>query len=100
MSNKYSQIDRDKAFSELCKELAELHRLKDADYDGAFESSLDEFGLMHSAAMLKHKCDRFKNIIEKKKINVSNESLKDTLMDMASYAIMTIGWLDFHNKEV
>lgn len=100
MCKKYSQTERDKSFSDLCKEIAELHRIKDADYGGAFESCLDEFGLMHADAMLTHKVKRVKKIIEQKTINVSSESLKDTLLDLASYAIMTVGWIDFHNKEV
>ena len=100
MNKKYSQIERQKLFSGLCDELSNLHEIKDGDYNGAFEESLDEFGLMHSAAMLKHKVNRFKNIVEKKQINVSSESMRDTLLDLASYAIMTVGWIDFHDKEV
>ncbi len=100
MTKNYSQADRQKAFSELCREMTDLHCIKDADYDGAFEESLDEFGLMHAAATLKNKVNRFKNVVATKKINVSSESLKDTLLDLASYAIMTVGWIDFNDKEV
>lgn len=100
MEKEYSLTERQRLFSGLCKELSDLHEIKDKDYDGAFEESLDEFGLMHSAAMLKHKVNRFKNVVEKKKVNVSSESIKDTLLDLASYAIMTAAWIDFHNKDV
>lgn len=100
MKKEYSIEERQRMFSGLCNELSNLHEMKDSDYNGAYEESLDEFGLMHAAAMIKHKCNRFKNIIETKKINVSGESIKDTLLDLASYAIMTAAWIDFHNKDV
>ena len=100
MEKEYSQTERQRLFKGLCDEMSQLHEVKDADYNGAYEESLDEFGLIHAAAMLKHKVNRFKNIVETKKINVSGESMKDTLLDLASYAIMTAAWLDFHNKDV
>lgn len=100
MDEKYSLTKRQESFSGLCNEMIKLHEIKDKDYNGAFEQSLDEFGLMHSAGMLKHKVNRFKNVVENKNTNVTTESLRDTLMDLASYAIMTAAWIDFHNEDV
>ena len=39
------------------------------------------------------KMNRLESLVNKKAM-VKNESIKDTLLDLANYAIMTVMWLD------
>jgi hypothetical protein len=56
---------------------------------------MDEFGITASVVRMSDKMERLKSLT-KKKTQVKDESVKDTLLDLANYAIMTVMHL---NKE-
>ena len=62
---------------------------KNHDYGNSFSDLFDEFGLTSSAIRLTDKLNRFKTLIDKEGL-VKDESIEDTLLDLANYAIMTI----------
>ena len=62
---------------------------KNHDYGNSFSDLFDEFGLNSSAIRLTDKLNRFKTLIDKEGL-VKDESIEDTLLDLANYAIMTI----------
>ena len=70
-----------------------LYSRKNADYGDAFVQSLDEDGLLVSKIRIKDKFNRFAQLIENDAL-VNDESMRDTLIDMANYAVMTMMWLD------
>jgi len=76
----------------ILNEIRQLHNRKNADYGNSFDKTLDEFGLVASATRMSDKFNRFKSLI-KNPTQVSDEKLEDTLIDLASYAIMTIKWM-------
>lgn len=69
----------------------ELYIKKNHDYGNAFDKSLDEDGLVVAKIRLKDKIRRFETLL--KSDALVHESIEDTLLDMANYAIMTISWL-------
>lgn len=71
-------------FSTYCK--------KNADYGNSFEKSIKKFGLVASAVRLSDKLERFSNLISSD-AQVKDESVEDTLLDMANYAAMTVLYL-------
>lgn len=84
-------------FEELTAKMNEIHSSKNSDYGDSFSKTLDEFGIVASATRMSDKFNRFKSLIKSSsKILVSDESVEDTLMDLACYSIMTIEWLKKH----
>lgn len=88
--------DNVKHFTNITKNMIETYIAKNHDYGNSFDQSIDEFGLVAAVVRIGDKMNRIKSLI-KKEAKVSNESIKDTLLDMANYAILTLMWLD--NKD-
>lgn len=80
-------------FMSITQNMAKTYAAKNHDYGNSFEESLDEFGLVASVVRLGDKMNRIKSLI-KKEAQVKDESIKDTLLDLASYSIMTLMWLN------
>lgn len=77
-------------FRSILKDMGDLYERKNADYGGAIEKAIHEFGYVYSACMLFNKLERFKNLISKDDYTGKvGESLVDTLLDMANYAVET-----------
>ena len=76
----------------ILNEIRQLYNRKNADYGDSFDKTLDEFGLVASATRMSDKFNRFKSLI-KNPAQVSDEKIEDTLIDLASYAMMTIKWM-------
>ena len=79
---------------ELCRELQELYHRKNLDYWDSFHLSFLEEGLAMPRIRLGDKYLRFKTLTSGEKQRVSDESIRDTLIDLANYSIMTIMELD------
>ena len=78
----------------VCQELNETYEKKNADYGNSFENSLDKHGLIAGIVRMDDKMSRLISLNSKKEQQVMDESLRDTLMDLANYAIMSVMWLD------
>lgn len=78
----------------LIDEILELYEKKNSDYGNSFYKQLDEDGLLVSKIRLQDKLSRFSSIIKKDTIEVEDEKLRDTLIDLATYSIMTVAWMD------
>ena len=74
----------------LCKELHQLYAKKNADYGDSFHSTYAEEGMAMSRIRLSDKLARFKSLSRSGVQNVKDESIRDTLMDLANYALMTV----------
>lgn len=90
--------DNVQSFMDITTDMAKTYAAKNHDYGNSFEESLDEFGLVASVVRLGDKMNRIKSLI-KKEAQVKDESIKDTLLDLATYSIMTLMWLNKVNKE-
>lgn len=89
-----TQLAREARFAGITKEMKETYSKKNRDYGNSFGKSLDEDGLLVSKIRLGDKLSRFNSLIKKEKALVEDESIKDTLLDMANYAIMTYMWIE------
>ena len=88
-----SKTDADR-FKDITKIMSDIFIRKNHDYGNSFEQSLNEEGLTASRIRMGDKWNRYKQLSKGVKAQVNNESIKDTLIDIATYAIMTIMWLD------
>lgn len=84
-------------FKDIAKGMIETYVRKNHDYGNSFDKSLDKFGLVASVVRIGDKMNRIESLVQKKAM-VQDESIKDTLLDMASYCVMTIMWLN-NNRE-
>lgn len=74
----------------ICNELKDLYCRKNADYGDSFHKTFIEEGMAMSRIRLTDKLERFKRLTKSGEQNVKDESIRDTLIDLANYAIMTI----------
>ena len=73
----------------ICEELNALYARKNADYGDSFTRNYNEFGIVYPIMHFQEKLDRLKSLMTKD-AQVSDESITDTLMDLANYSIMTL----------
>lgn len=74
----------------ICDSLNELYEKKNQDYGDSFGKSYKEYGLTMSLIRLEDKLNRLKSLNKNGNAQVKDESIQDTLMDLANYAIMTL----------
>lgn len=83
-----TKIERHK---ELCIGLNRLYETKNRDYGDSFHATFLEEGMAMARIRLSDKLSRFKNLTRApEKQAVAGESIKDTLLDLANYALMTV----------
>lgn len=80
----------------LCRELHSLYTKKNEDYGNSFHDTYLEEGLAMARIRLSDKLARFKRLSHKCEYEgcVEDESIRDTLIDLANYALMTVMELD------
>lgn len=86
--------DNVKQFMAITQNMTKTYAAKNHDYGDSFEQSLDEEGMAASRIRMGDKWNRYKTLSKTKDIRVKDESIKDTLLDMANYAIMTVMWMN------
>lgn len=78
----------------ICNELNALYTRKNADYGDAFHISFLDEGMAMPRIRLGDKLSRFKQLTRSGIQCVKDESVRDTLIDLANYAIMTVMEID------
>ena len=74
---------------EICKELNQIYRAKNHDYGDSFGETYKKLGIISAVTRITDKVNRLQSLCTKEQ-KVEDESIRDTLMDLANYAIMTI----------
>lgn len=75
---------------EVCEEINDLYARKNHDYGGSFHQTFVEEGMAMARIRLGDKFNRFKTLSRGGEQKVNDESIRDTLIDLANYAIMTV----------
>lgn len=79
----------------VCAELTALYDRKNSDYGDSFHKTFVEEGMAMARIRLSDKLNRFKQLTRNNCVQqVTDESVRDTLLDIANYAIMTIMEID------
>ncbi|HCQ90640.1 MAG TPA: hypothetical protein DIU45_13990 [Clostridium sp.] len=81
-------MDKPSKHMEICKELNSLYTRKNHDYGDSFGKGFKEYGMVMPIIRLEDKLSRLKSLIKTE--NKVDESIEDTLMDLANYSIMTL----------
>lgn len=74
----------------ICDEINELYAKKNHDYGDSFAKSFREEGMAMVRIRLGDKFNRLKALTRGGEQKVADESIRDTLIDLANYAIMTV----------
>ena len=85
--------DNEKRFRQKIEKLAKVYVAKNRDYGDSFSQSLDKYGILASLVRMGDKMNRIDSLYDKPTTEV-DESLVDSLEDLANYAIMTAMWLE------
>ena len=83
-------LNKAEKHKKICDELNVLYAKKNHDYGDSFHISFVEEGMAMARIRLGDKLNRFKTLSRNGKQEVNDESIRDTLIDLANYAIMTI----------
>ena len=92
-------MDKVTLHKEIINNIHTMYKDKNEDYGDSFNKSLDKFGLLSSLIRLTDKMNRFEQLIDGES-KVTSESIDDTLLDMANYAIMTVMWRRINDSKV
>ena len=72
----------------LCEYIHNLYETKNSDYGDSMHPLYEEYGLTAFNVLFSIKLNRIKSLMTKDKPNY--ESLEDTLMDLANYALIAL----------
>ena len=96
MTLEYEEIteSENSKFGKVLSEMFDTYKKKNADYGNSFSETIQEFGYIPAVARINDKLKRVKNMVKGNEMNIKNESLRDNLMDIANYCVLTIVELD------
>lgn len=93
-------MDNIEKFKQVVSEMADTYEKKNADYGNSFETTLDKWGVNIGLARIEDKFNRITSLLSSSDQKVKDESIEDTLKDMATYAIMLLMWMKKSKKDV
>lgn len=75
----------------ICKELNDTYERKNHDYGDSFGETYKKLGIISAITRISDKYNRLVNLctLPEEERKVKDESVSDTLLDMANYCIMT-----------
>lgn len=88
----------DKKFLKYTDHLADVLNQKNLAYGDSFSKSLDEDGLLVLKIRLGDKFNRISSLIKKNELKENDESLEDTLLNLAGYSILALKYLKEHKN--
>ena len=92
-------VNESNPFKDYTNQLAEILQEKNHAYGDSFTKSVDEDGLLVLKIRLGDKFNRVSSLIKKGELKENDESLEDTLLDMAGYSILALKYLEEHKDE-
>lgn len=84
-------FDNLKTHDDILKGIGTTYRAKNADYGDSFHKSFDKYGPLSAVVRMDDKLHRAHQLLcESGERKVKDETVEDTLLDLANYAIMTV----------
>lgn len=78
---------------EILNKIHETYIQKNRAYGNSFDKSCDTFGPTAAVVRMSDKWNRLVSLVTNPDIPVGDESISDTLLDLANYCIMTHMWI-------
>lgn len=85
-------MDKGLRYTKIVNEMYEIYKAKNADYGDSVHDTFLKYGLLSFLVRMEDKISRLRSLAlkGKKEQRVKNESILDTLQDLANYAILAI----------
>ena len=85
-------MDRIQMHKEICEKLNDIYARKNSDYGNSFGETFEKLGVISAITRISDKYNRLVSLCTKpeEERKVKDESIEDTLLDLANYAIMTV----------
>ena len=87
-------------FNDITEEMNALYERKNHDYGNSFSETFRKLGIISAATRMLDKMNRIVSLVTKDQQKVNDESLRDTLIDIANYAVMTIIEIDKKKERI
>ena len=81
-----SLVEQHKA---VCEQLNSIYEQKNRAYGDSFRDTFNDLGIISAVTRISDKFNRLKTLVKNTEIPQGDESISDTLLDMANYCIMT-----------
>ena len=94
MSKILTDVDK---FVNITSEMKSIYEIKNKNYGSSFSEQFREYGLTSVCIRLDDKIRRLKSLnkqLQNGAVNMDDESIRDTLLDLANYSILSIIELD------
>ena len=91
-------MDKIQKHQELLNTIHELYVTKNHDYGDSVHDTYLKYGLTSFLVRLEDKLNRARTISQKEQL-VKDEKIKDTLLDLANYAILAVLELEKEGKQ-
>lgn len=95
----YAQSEKMTRHKAICDGIHDLYERKNHDYGDSFGQSFRDHGILAGVIRIEDKFNRLKTLAGGAEQKVQDESIRDTLRDMANYAIMTLLEMGVQNEE-
>ena len=83
---------------ELCERIHNVCVAKNHDYGNSASELYNKFGLISYIVRINDKVNRINTLINKE-AKVKDESIKDTLLDMANYCLLAVADMELKNEK-
>ena len=90
-------MDKIEQFKNLTKEMQELCERKNKDYGNSANDTYKKYGMVSYLVRMEDKINRIRNLVLKGDQQVKDESIRDTLIDLANYSLLAI--IDMENEQ-
>ena len=88
-----NKVEQHKA---LCLDMNALFAKKNHDYGDSFSETYRKLGIISAVTQITHKYNRLVEIVTSGHQEIPEETIEDTLIDLANYALMTV--LELRNE--
>lgn len=79
-----------KPFHQVLDEMEDLYQKKNKRYGNSFSKTYETLGLISAVTCINHKHNRLCALAKNPDLDQLDESIEDTLIDMANYCVMTL----------
>lgn len=91
--------DNVKSFREIQDRLIDIYAKKNHDYGDSFNEGCNELGAGYAFSRIFDKTKRFQTLAKgfmnsNPSIEVKDETMEDTIMDLANYCVMYLAWIN------
>ena len=94
-------LGNDIPYTRIADQMSDTYKRKNADYGDSFSESLDRYGAVAAHVRISDKINRLRSLVVRKQpAQVKDESIADTFLDLACYAIMRLVYIEQKSETV